>query len=87
MSDRFQIVKADDQKTWALLYPDGFDTAADGEPCPSFTAAVDAFTACLERRCPQCGRGTVTDTEYGWKCRACGTYDIAIGCTPPKDPA
>lgn len=64
-------------RAWILGYPDGFDSEYTCLLCPTFTDAVAEFITASESQCPQCLRGTVIDTDTGWKCTACGTYDIA----------
>jgi ribosomal protein L37AE/L43A len=85
MGDRFKIAKTDDGFHWELHYPEGFDR--DGraaQMCRSFDEAVALLGRAMNVQCPMCLRGAVVDTDYGWKCEACESYDVAVGCEPPK---
>lgn len=79
MSDRFRIHKNDDG-SWHLEYPDGFDDLSGGEDCATFNIAIAAFREAADRQCPMCDKGAVVDTDYGWECRACGSRDVGFGC-------
>lgn len=82
MSERFRIHKtAAPCFPWAMDYPDGLSSGPLGEACSSFVVAVAAFIKASERQCPNCHRGAVVDRPWGWECRACGNYDVAVGCT------
>ncbi|UXA06564.1 hypothetical protein KXD96_28280 (plasmid) [Mycobacterium sp. SMC-2] len=90
MSDRFRIHKTDDvgAGAWYLDYTAGFSDDSVGECWDTFAQAVTAFIAATEKRCPLCDKGAVVDTDYGWRCENCGTYDVATGCHPPHyDPS
>ncbi len=91
MPDRFRIRKLtpadpewDADFPWLLEYPDGFSAEPnDGSQTQTFADAVRDFIWCSQRQCPMCGRGAVVDVDWGWKCHACGTYDVAVGCKRP----
>jgi hypothetical protein len=77
---KFGIQKTD-FGCWVLTYPDGFHTINAGVLCGSFAAAVELFTIEADKQCPMCLRGQVHDTDWGWECHACGSSDVAVGCT------
>ena len=52
-------------------------------PAGRFDAAVAEFTKAAESQCPGCGKGTVVDTDWGWRCTSCEQYDVAVGCVGP----
>ncbi|KWX66821.1 hypothetical protein [Mycobacterium sp. NAZ190054] len=86
MSDRFRIHKTDAPGfPWAMDYPDGFTAPGGplGVACTTFEYAVAEFIDAADRQCPMCRRGAVVDTDWGWECGACGSYDVAVGCTRP----
>ncbi len=85
MSDRFRIHKTESPVLpWVLDYPKGFaDNGCVGIACSSFERAVAEFIDASERQCPTCGKGQVVDTEWGWECRACDSFDVAVGCKRP----
>ncbi|OBH08958.1 hypothetical protein [Mycobacterium sp. E1747] len=86
MSDRFRISKTDDTAfPWALDYPTGFDEEVTGDQFITFDNAVAAFIEAVEFRCPNCLRGAVIDTDWGWVCKNCGSSDVAVGCVAPAD--
>lgn len=83
MPDRFRIQKTDDGP-WELVYPTSFDAdGRSGQLCATFDEAVAAFIEAANRECPTCLKGAVVDTDWGWKCEACGSYDVARGCKRP----
>lgn len=84
MSEKFRIHKFNDV-SWHLDYPDGFSEFLAGESWDTFNQAVVAFIEASERQCPMCQRGAVVDTEWGWRCTACGAYDVAVGHDEPSD--
>lgn len=85
MSDRFRIHKTGlPILPWAMDYPHGFSDGSIGEMCSSFINAVEAFVKASERQCPMCLKGAVVDTDWGWRCESCGTYDVAAGCVTPR---
>lgn len=86
MSGKFHIHKTGDRPfPWAMDYPRGFSKPGGpiGEACSSFEIAVATFIAASEMQCPTCLRGAVVDTEWGWECKACGSYDVASGHERP----
>lgn len=89
MSDRFKIYRERDHDSpsnwgfWVMDYPDGFDEFIDGECCLTFEEAIAAFIEASEKRCITCDKGAVVDTNWGWECTACGSYDVARGCVRP----
>ena len=82
--DKFQIRKMPVWPAfpWLLIYPEGFSDLT-GMACTSFDAAVAEFTKAAESQCPGCGKGTVVDTDWGWRCTSCEQYDVAVGCVGP----
>lgn len=83
MSDRFSITKSDG--LWWLTFPVGFDAyGRTGQAFDTFTHACAAFAHESAKQCPDCLRGAVVDTDYGWKCEACGNWDVAVCCEVPK---
>lgn len=87
MPDRFRIFKENDTwRPWNLDYPDGFvGDSTVGECWNTFEEAVAAFIRRSEQQCPICQRGAVVDTDWGWKCENCGSFDIAVGCVGPSE--
>lgn len=86
MSDRFRISKTSPIGSiapWYLEYPRGFDDHLKGMCCASFDDAVAAFIEAADRRCITCDKGAVVDTDWGWECEACGSYDVASGHERP----
>ena len=84
MSDRFRIHKTKSPHfPWAMDYPGGFSDEPMGVACSSFAFAIEAFIKAAERQCPMCLKGAVVDTSWGWECEACGSSDVAAGCTRP----
>lgn len=85
MSDRFRIHKTDAPVfPWAMDYPAGFSDGPCGVACSSFEFAVAEFVKAADRQCSMRLKGAVVDTHYGWKCEACGSYDVAVGCVGPE---
>lgn len=83
-TDRFRIHKTDAPVfPWRLSYPADFSVRLSGISCSSFDVAVAEFIAAANRQCPMCLRGAVVDTDWGWKCEACGAHDVAVGCGAP----
>lgn len=86
MSDRFAIYKTA-AGPWYLEYPDGFTTDilgfghGVGEHCSTFGEAVAVFIKRQDEQCPTCLTGAVEDRPWGWECTACGSSDVAVGCT------
>lgn len=82
---RFRISKTgvDTLFPWELYYPVGFDDLVECDAFTTFDDAVVALQIAAEAQCPQCGRGEVIDTHYGWSCRSCGSYDVAVDCPEP----
>lgn len=79
MSDRFRIHKTDSSfLPWEMDYPDGFSDGPKDVACSTFDFAVAEFVEASQRQCPNCRKGAVVDTDYGWKCERCGTYDVAV---------
>lgn len=81
VSERFAIYKTDCQIPWFLEYPDGFDPDMVGEHADTFAEAVRAFVIRQDEQCPTCLCGAVEDRPWGWECTACGSSDVAVGCT------
>lgn len=83
-NDRFRIHKTGAPVfPWAMDYPAGFSDGPTGVACGSFETAVAEFIDAANRQCPTCRRGAVVDTDWGWKCEACGECDVAVGCEAP----
>jgi hypothetical protein len=90
VSNRFRIHKIDGEHTfpWMMDYPDGFVEFGGprGVACSRFSFAVDEFIRAAERQCPMCLRGAVVDTDWGWRCTACGASDVAWGVRHRQKP-
>lgn len=84
MRTKFEITKADAANFWILTYPDAFDEHTNYRMFPTFAQTVAAFIQASEAQCPICLRGAVVDTDWGWECEACGSYDVAVGCQAPR---
>lgn len=93
MPNRFRISKLTGDEPhyspdypWLVEYPDRYtEEPNDGAEVESFAAAIEHFIWAADRQCPMCGRGQVRDTEWGWECRAYGSYDVASGCKHPSE--
>lgn len=81
--NKFSIEK--NGRGWWLRYPDDFHEVWLGEVCATFADAVACFVEASERQCITCGRGAVVDTATGWECKACGSYDTAVGTSGSDD--
>ena len=82
IEDRFWITKAIGRGVWVIVPPRGFGDDKT-QTRPTFTEAVAAFVEMSEAQCPTCRRGEVVSTSWGWECAACGSSDVAMGCTRP----
>lgn len=78
---KFRIRKDQDFGHWILTCPKAFHAVPLAIAFPTFTAATEAFIAYVDVQCPICGRGRVRHTDWGWECQACGSSDVAVGCT------